>query len=103
MLGGCSPYGEYLDRRDTIALSGGNAVATNAVTQMVDPWPLEEREPQHRLQRPEDADRGRAISDRPGHTAARRRYIQRLPRQTGAMSQNDGGPVDPSVTAPAAR
>jgi len=36
MLGGCS---EYLDRRDTIALSGGNSVATNAVTQMVDPWP----------------------------------------------------------------
>ncbi len=35
-LSGCS---EYLDRRDTIALSGGNAVATNKVTQMVDPWP----------------------------------------------------------------
>ena len=35
-LGGCS---EYLDRRDTIALSGGDAVATNKVTQMVDPWP----------------------------------------------------------------
>ena len=35
-LGGCS---EYLDRRDTIALSGGNAVATNQITQMVDPWP----------------------------------------------------------------
>src|SRR4249919_3836797 len=37
VLGGCS---EYLDRRDTIAKSGGNAVATNIVTQMVDPWPL---------------------------------------------------------------
>ena len=35
-LAGCS---EYLDRRDTISLSGGNAVATNQVTQMVDPWP----------------------------------------------------------------
>jgi len=35
-LAGCS---EYLDRRDTIALSGGNAVATNEVSQMVDPWP----------------------------------------------------------------
>jgi len=35
-LTGCS---EYLDRRDTVALSGGNAVATNKVTQMVDPWP----------------------------------------------------------------
>ena len=36
VLGGCS---EYLDRRDSIARSGGNAVATNVVTQMVDPWP----------------------------------------------------------------
>jgi hypothetical protein len=34
--GGCS---EYLDRRETIAMSGGNAVATNVVTHMVDPWP----------------------------------------------------------------
>jgi hypothetical protein len=38
ILGGCS---EYLDRRETIALSGGNAVATNVVTHMVDPWPRE--------------------------------------------------------------
>ena len=35
-LAGCS---EYTDRRDTIALSGGNAVATNKVTMMIDPWP----------------------------------------------------------------
>src|SRR5262245_32332277 len=37
-LGGCS---EYLDRRETVALSGGNAVATDVVTHMVDPWPRE--------------------------------------------------------------
>jgi hypothetical protein len=35
-LAGCS---EYTDRRETIALSAGNAVATDKVTQMVDPWP----------------------------------------------------------------
>jgi hypothetical protein len=35
-LAGCS---EYLDRRDNIALSGGNAVASDKVTHMVDPWP----------------------------------------------------------------
>ena len=35
-LAGCS---EYLDRRDTISLGGGDAVATNRVAQMVDPWP----------------------------------------------------------------
>lgn len=39
MLAGCSDPGLYLDRRDTIALSGGDAVAGNAVAQMVDPWP----------------------------------------------------------------
>lgn len=36
-LAACS---DYLDRRDTIALSGGNAVATDQMTQMVDPWPV---------------------------------------------------------------
>lgn len=35
-LGGCS---EYFDHRDTIALSAGDAIATDKVTQMVDPWP----------------------------------------------------------------
>jgi hypothetical protein len=37
MLAGCSDL--YSDRRDTIALSGGDAVAANAVAQTVDPWP----------------------------------------------------------------
>jgi hypothetical protein len=37
MLGGCSDI--YYDRRETIALSAGDAVAANEVEQMVDPWP----------------------------------------------------------------
>ncbi len=37
LLAGCA---SYFDRRDTITLDGGNALATNQVTQMVDPWPL---------------------------------------------------------------
>jgi hypothetical protein len=36
-LGGCSDI--YYDRRDTIALGAGDAVASNQVTHMVDPWP----------------------------------------------------------------
>jgi hypothetical protein len=36
MLSGCS---EYLDRRDTISLASGEAMATNRVTHMIDPWP----------------------------------------------------------------
>jgi|GEM_PF-921630 len=35
-LAGCS---EYLDHRDSVALSGGNAVHSNMVAQMIDPWP----------------------------------------------------------------
>jgi hypothetical protein len=43
-LGGCAdnslydPHG-YLDRRDTIELSAGDANASNIAIQMVDPWP----------------------------------------------------------------
>ena len=29
----------YLDRRDTVSFGAGDAVATNKVTHMVDPWP----------------------------------------------------------------
>lgn len=44
-LAGCSDLfvrresNSYLDRRETVALSGGDAVTANTVTQMVDPWP----------------------------------------------------------------
>lgn len=37
MLGACSDI--YYDRRESIALSAGDGVATNKVEQMVDPWP----------------------------------------------------------------
>ncbi len=37
MLAACSEH--YLDRRDTMALSSGDAVAANKVAQMIDPWP----------------------------------------------------------------
>lgn len=37
-LAGCSEYSDYVDRRDTIALSGGNAIAADRVTETVDPW-----------------------------------------------------------------
>lgn len=37
MLAGCSDL--YYARRDTIALSGGDAVAANAAEQTIDPWP----------------------------------------------------------------
>jgi hypothetical protein len=39
MLAGCSDV--YFDRRETIALSADDAVATDRVAQMIDPWPRE--------------------------------------------------------------
>jgi hypothetical protein len=36
-LAGCSDI--YYDRRESIALHAGDAMATNRVTHMVDPWP----------------------------------------------------------------
>jgi hypothetical protein len=36
-LGGCSDI--YYDRRESIGLGAGDAVASNKVAQIVDPWP----------------------------------------------------------------
>lgn len=37
MLSGCSEY--YFDRRDTVSLHSGEAMAANRVVHMIDPWP----------------------------------------------------------------
>ena len=37
LLGGCSEH--YIDRRDGVTLYSGEAMATNRVTHMIDPWP----------------------------------------------------------------
>jgi len=99
-VGGCS---EYFDRRDPIAASGGNAVATNVVTHMVDPWPRD------------SANRNIAFNG-PRMEIAIERYRQNkviAPRGIGTSSayqepaagaggQNNGTPVGPAVTQPAA-
>jgi hypothetical protein len=41
MLAGCADADLYLDRRETISLHAGDAVAANIVAQTVDPWPRE--------------------------------------------------------------
>jgi hypothetical protein len=96
-LAGCS---EYLDRRDTIALSGGNAVASNKVTHMVDPWP------------PASAERNIAFNGAKMQTAIERYRTNKVipPRGTGTsntyeaapVAQNNAAPVGPSVTQSAA-
>jgi hypothetical protein len=97
MLAGCS---EYLDRRDTIALSGGNAIATNKVTHMVDPWPRD------------SANRDIAFNGAKMETAIERYRTNKVipPRGTGTsatyeaapVAQNNTAPVGPSLTQPAA-
>ena len=38
-VGGCAEPDLYLDRRDTISLHAGDAVAANIAVQTIDPWP----------------------------------------------------------------
>ena len=97
MLAGCS---EYLDRRETIALSGGNSVATNKVTQMVDPWPRA------------SADKNIAFNGDKMESAVERYRTNRVIRpqsigtsasyQQDSNSQNNTAPVGPTVTQSAA-
>lgn len=97
-LGGCS---EYLDRRETISLGGGNSVATNKVSQMVDPWPRD------------SADRNIAFNGAKMETAVERYRANRvIPpqgigtsnnyQQQGSNNQNNATPVGPTVTQAAA-
>ena len=96
VLGGCS---EYLDRRDPIALSGGNAVATNVVTHMVDPWPRA------------SANRNIAFNGARIESAFERYRTNRVVKPQGigtsgayqeAAPAAPSAPAGPAVTAPAA-
>jgi hypothetical protein len=39
LLSGCADADLYLDRRETVSLHAGDAVASNIIVQTVDPWP----------------------------------------------------------------
>ncbi|HZP71371.1 MAG TPA: hypothetical protein VFB29_15650 [Pseudolabrys sp.] len=97
-LCGCS---EYLDRRDTISRSGGNAVAANVATHTVDPWPRA------------SANRDIAFNGARIESAFARYRNNRVtaPRGIGTSSTyqdaapaagSNSGPVGQPVTAPAA-
>jgi hypothetical protein len=99
MLGGCS---EYLDRRETLALSSGNAIATDKVTQMVDPWPRA------------SANRNIGFEGNKMQTAFERYRTNQVTPLNGAgtsatyqqapasAAPNNTAPVGPPVTQPAA-
>jgi len=97
VLSGCS---EYTDRRDTISIHGGDAVASNKVTQMVDPWP------------PASAQKNIGFNGERMETAMERyrtnRVYQPIGTGTSATYQqqptqpNNTTPLGPTVTQPAA-
>ena len=95
-LSGCS---EYLDRRDTISLNGGDAVATDRVTQMVDPWS------------PASANKSIGFNGERMETAVERYRTNRTYEPAGngtsttyqpSAAPNNTSPVGPTVTQPAA-
>ena len=101
-LGGCSQTNEYLDRRDTIALNGGDAVATNKVTQMVDPWPpaSADRHIGFNGERMESAmERYRTNRTYPPQGIGTSGTYQQQPQQ---QQSNNATPLGPTVTQPAA-
>jgi len=95
-LAGCS---EYFDRRDTIALSGGDAVATDKVTHMVDPWPRDsaDRDIAFDGNKMEGAvDRYRTNKVIPPNGIGTSGSYQPAPQAPTA--QNNTAPVGPTVT-----
>jgi hypothetical protein len=86
-LSGCS---EYLDRRDTISLHGGDAIATDKVTQMVDPWPAA------------SAQKNIGFNGERMETAMERYRTNRTypPQGTGTSATYSQAPAAPSNTAP---
>jgi hypothetical protein len=95
-LAGCS---EYLDRRDLISIQGGNAVQSDKLTQMVDPWPRA------------SANRNIAYNGEVMQHAYERYRTGRVTPPSGAGTStayqqstpaNDAPPAAPAATQPAA-
>ena len=94
MLAGCS---EYLDRGDMISRQAGNAVQSNKIVQMVDPWPRD------------SADRNVAFNGTVMQSAVERYRTGRVIPPNGtststsyqASQQNNTAPLGPQINQPA--
>ena len=103
MLGACSKG--YLDRRDTIALSAGDANASNIATQMVDPWPRESANRNiafngQKMQSAVERYRNNQVTP-PKATSTSSTYGQSQ-AGTAAVPSTSSAPVGQSITQPAA-
>jgi hypothetical protein len=76
LLAGCSDI--YFDRRESIAQSAGDAVYTDRVTQMVDPWP------------PQSGNRNLAFNGEKMQTAVERYRVNRAIPPVSAMTSSSG-------------
>jgi hypothetical protein len=86
-LAGCSDV--YLDRRETVALSGGDAIAANEVTQMVDPWP------------PNSGDKNIAFNGQKMQVAIERYRTGKVIPPIAATTSVVDAPADGAAAAPA--
>lgn len=101
-LGACS---EYLERTEPFSMTGGNAIASNRVTQMVDPWSRDSADKNiafngQRMQAAVERYRNnRVIAPRSMGTSGT--YAPQTPGPDPAAG-GGGGPVGPTVTQSAA-
>jgi hypothetical protein len=86
-LTGCSDI--YFDRRDTIELSAGDALKTNLVTHMVDPWPAS------------SANRNIAFNGQKMQSAVERYRRNKVTPPVSGMTSSSGY-IAPAAAGPAA-
>jgi hypothetical protein len=100
-VAGCSEI--YIDRRETIALGAGDGIATNKVTQMVDPWPPASTNNRiafngQVMQSAQDRyKRGRVIT--PGLPTQTSKDYQSIQQQAAAQQAATGQPTSASAAA----
>ena len=98
-LAGCSK--DYLVGRDTIALSAGDAMASDSVAQMVDPWPAYSADTRisfngQKMQSAVERYRNNQVIP-PKGTATAAAYPQGV-AASAAANPGTSAPVGPSVT-----
>lgn len=99
LLAGCA---DYLARRDTITLDGGDALASNQVTQMVDPWPLVSADKNikfngERMQRAVERYRTNRVI--PPSASGTSSAYGAAPKDAAAQNPTAAKPVGPTVTS----
>ena len=75
LLAACS---EYFDRRDAISFNAGDAIASDQVTMMVDPWPRVSADKNIRFNGERMQERDRPLPHEQGDRPEGRRHVRCL-------------------------